>query len=150
MRKQKRRKRGGIRVRLAATPHKPAIPTIILANVRSLDNKLEHIGILRSTRRTVRECCVFVFVETWLNSSVPDGAGQLHRLACYRADRALVEGGKTRGGGLCVCVNVAWCRDAVVVSKHCSSLLEFMALKCRPFYLPTEFRAILFVAVYIH
>ncbi len=42
-RKQKRGKRGGIRARLAANPHKPAIPTIVLANVRSLDNKLDYI-----------------------------------------------------------------------------------------------------------
>ncbi len=41
-RKQKRGKRGGIRARLAANPHKPAIPTIELANVRSLDNKLDY------------------------------------------------------------------------------------------------------------
>ncbi len=35
-RKQKRGKRGGIRARLAANPNKPAIPTIVLANVRNL------------------------------------------------------------------------------------------------------------------
>ncbi len=57
-RKQKRGKRGGIRARLAANPHKPAIPSIVLANVRSLDNKLDHIRLLRSTQRTVRDCCV--------------------------------------------------------------------------------------------
>ncbi len=102
-RKQKRGKRGGIRARLAANPHKPAIPSIVLANVRSLDNKLDHIRLLRSTQRTVRDCCVFVFTETWLNNSVPDCAIQLEQLTCYRADRALVEGGKRRGGGaLCL------------------------------------------------
>ncbi len=58
-RKQKRGKRGGIRARLAANPHKPAIPTIVLANVRSLDNKLDYIRLLRSTQRTVRDCCVY-------------------------------------------------------------------------------------------
>ncbi len=96
-RKQKRGKRGGIRARLAANPHKPAIPTIILANVHSLDNKLDYIQLLRSTQRTVRDCCAFVFTETWLNNSVPDCAIQLDQLTCYRADRALVEGGKIRG-----------------------------------------------------
>ncbi len=101
-RKQKRGKRGGIRARLAANPHKPAIPTILLANLRSLDNKLDYIRLLRSTQRTVRDCCVFVFTETWLNNSVPDCAIQLEQLTCYRADRALVEGGKRRGGGLCL------------------------------------------------
>ncbi len=148
-RKQKRGKCGGIRARLAANPHKPAIPTIVLANVRSLDNKLDYIRLLRSTQRTVRDCCAFVFTETWLNNSVPDCAIQLDQLTFYRADRALVEGGKTRGGGLCVYINDAWCRNAVVVCKHCSSLVEFMIIKCRPFYLPREYTAILLVAVYI-
>ncbi len=149
-RKQKRGKRGGIRARLAANPHKPAIPTIVLANVCSLDNKLDYIRLLRSTQRTVRDFCVFVFTETWLNNSVPDCAIQLEQLTCYRADRALVEGGKRRSGGLCVYINDAWCRDAVVVCKHCSPLVEFMIIKCRPFYLPREYTAILLVAVYIY
>ncbi len=73
-----------------------------------------------------------MFTETWLNNSVPDCAIQLDQLTCYRADRALVEGGKRRGGGLCV-VNPWW------------SLI----IKCRPFYLPREYTAILLVAVYI-
>ncbi len=148
-REKKRGKRGGIRARLATNPHKPAIPTIVLANVRSLDNKLDYIRLLRSTQRTVRDCCAFVFMETWLNNNVPDCAIQLDQLTCYRADRALVEGGKTRGGGLCVYINDAWCRDAVVVCKHCSPLVEFIIIKCRPFYLPREYTAILLVAVYI-
>ncbi len=88
-------------------------------------------------------------METWLNNSVPDCAIQLEQLTCYRADRALVEGGKRRGGGLCVYINNVWCRDAVVVCKHCSPLVEFMIIKCRPFYLPREYTAILLVAVYI-
>ncbi len=144
-RKQKTGKCGGIQARLAANPHKPAIPT----NVRSLDNKLDYIRLLRSTQRTVKDCCVFVFTETWLSNSVPDCAIQLDQLSCYRADRVLVEGGKTRGGGLCVYINDAWCRDAVVVCIHCSPLVEFMIIKCRPFYLPREYTAIMLAAVYI-
>ncbi len=107
-RKQKRGKHGGIRARLVANPHKPAIPTIVLANICSLDNKLDYIRLLRSTQRTVRDCCVFMFTETWLNNSVPDCAIQLDQLTCYQADRALVEGGKFRCGGLCVYINDAW------------------------------------------
>ncbi len=90
-----------------------------------------------------------MFTETWLNNSVQDCAIQLDQLTCYRADRALVEGGKICGGGLCVYINDAWCCDAVVVCKHCSPLVEFMIIKCRPFYLPREYTAILLVAVYI-
>ncbi|KAK2897113.1 hypothetical protein Q8A73_013493 [Channa argus] len=138
-----------IRARLTANPHKPAIPMILLANVRLLDNKPDYIRLLRSTQRTVRDCSVFVFTETWLSNSNPDGTIQLDQLTCYRADRALVAGGKTRGGGLCVYTSYAWCRDAVVICKHCSPLVEFMIIKCRPFYLPREYTAILFVSVYI-
>ncbi len=45
--------------------------------------------------------------------------------------------------------NDAWCRDAVVVCKNCSPLVEFMIIKCRPFYLPREYTAIMLAAVYI-
>ncbi len=37
----------------------------------------------------------------------------------------------------------------MVLSKHCSSLVEFMVVKCRPFYSPRDFSAIVNVAVYI-
>ncbi len=81
--------------------------------------------------------------------SIPDSAIQLNRLTCYRADRDTALSGKTRGGGLCVYINKEWCNNAAVVSKHCSPLVEFMFVKCRPFYLPREFMAIVIVAVYI-
>lgn len=42
-----------------------------------------------------------------------------------------------------------WCCNAVMVSKLCSSLLEFMVVKCRPFYLPREFTASLPVTVHV-
>lgn len=97
----------------------------------------------------MRECCVFVFTETWLNNNIPDSAIQLDQLTRYRADRALIKGGKTVSGGVCVYIRDAWCQDAVVICRHCSPLMEFMIINCKPFYLPREFSAILLVAVYI-
>ncbi len=47
-------------------------------------------------------------------------------------------------------INKEWCNNAAVLSKHCSSLVEVMVVKCRPFYLSREFTAIVIVAVYIH
>ncbi len=146
---QKRGKRGGIRARLRANPTSPAIPSLMLSNVRSLENKLDLIQLSRSTQHETRDCCVFVFTETWLNDNIPDSAIQLHGLTCCRADRDSSLSGKTRGGGLCVYINKEWCNNAAVLSKHCSSLVEFMVVKCRPFYLPREFTAIVIVAVYI-
>ncbi len=75
---------------------------------------------------------------------------QLYRLTFCQADRDLLLSGKTRGGGLCVHINKEWCNNAAVLSKHCSSLVEVMVVKCRPFYLSREFTAIVIVAVYIH
>ncbi len=138
-------KRGGIQTRLRANPTRPALPTLMLSKVRSLVNNLDLIQLSRSTQHEARDCCVFVFTETWLNENIPDSAIQLHN--CYRADRSL--SGKTRGGGLCVYINKEWCNNAAVVSKDCSSLVEFMIVKCRPSYLPREFTAIVIVMVYI-
>ncbi len=127
---RKRGKRGGIRARLRANPTRPALPTLMLSNVCSLENKLDVIQLSRSTQHEARNCCVFVFTETWLNDNIPDSAIQQHGLTSYRADRDSSLSGKTRGGGLCVYINKEWCNNAAVLSKHCSSLVEFMFVKC--------------------
>lgn len=87
------------------------------------------------------------YPETWINDNIPDTAVQLEWLTCYRVDRALVSGGKTHGR-VCVYIHDIWCQVAVVVCRHCSLLLEFIIRRCRPFYLPREFTAILVAAVY--
>ncbi|XP_078796661.1 uncharacterized protein LOC144988994 [Oryzias latipes] len=61
----------------------------------------------------------------------------------------LVEGGKSRSGGLCVYIRDAQCWNARLVYQQCSPLAEFMIIKCRPFYLSREFSSILLVAAYI-
>ncbi|XP_049331041.1 probable RNA-directed DNA polymerase from transposon BS [Astyanax mexicanus] len=126
-----------------------AIPSLFLANVCSLDNKLDYIRLQRTTQREVRDCCVLVFVESWLNDNIPDSAIQLAGLTALRADRSAALPGKTRGGGVCVYINTEWCNNAVTVAKHCSPLVEFLIVKCRPFYLVREFSAVLIAAVYI-
>ena len=62
-RAQKRGKRGGINVRLKASPHRPAIPSILLANVRSLDTQLDELKLRMAAQREIRDCCAFVFTE---------------------------------------------------------------------------------------
>ncbi len=87
---QKRVKRGGIRARLRANPTRPAIPSLMLSNARPLENKLDLIQLSRSTQHETRDCCVFVFTETWLNDNIPDSAihltlftSQLLDLRCF-------------------------------------------------------------------
>ncbi len=53
---QKRGKRGGIRARLRANPTSPAIPSLMLSNVRSLENKLDLIQLSRSTQHETVVC----------------------------------------------------------------------------------------------
>lgn len=63
--------------------------------------------------------------------------------------RVMFMGGKTCSGGGCDYINDAWCHDTVVVWRHCSLLVEFIIVKCWPFYILREFTVILVVAVYI-
>ncbi|KAK3520766.1 hypothetical protein QTP70_032347 [Hemibagrus guttatus] len=86
-RKQKRGKWAGVRARLKTNPGRPAIPSIILSNICSLDNKLDYIRRQQTTWREYRDCCVFIFTETWLSDRVLDGAIQLDGLTVFRADR---------------------------------------------------------------
>ncbi|XP_063344797.1 interferon-induced very large GTPase 1-like [Pelmatolapia mariae] len=148
-RKRKRGKRAGVRARLKTNPSRPALPSIILSNVCSLDNELDYIRLQQATQREVRDCCVFVFTETWLSDRVPDPSIQLNGLASFRADRNAALCGKTRGGGLCVYINTKWCKNSVLVSSYCSSLVEFVTVRCRPFYLPREFTTVFIIGVYI-
>ncbi len=59
------------------------------------------------------------------------------------------ESGKTKGGGVCILVNKCWCMDVQTISTGCSPDLEHLMIKCRPFYLPWEFTAVIVTTVYI-
>ncbi|KAK3522602.1 hypothetical protein QTP86_027163 [Hemibagrus guttatus] len=80
-------RRGGVHARLKANPIRPALPSILLSNVCSLDYKLDYIRLERTTWCEYRDCCIFVFTETWLSDRVPDATIQLDRLTMFGADR---------------------------------------------------------------
>ncbi|KAK3506172.1 hypothetical protein QTP70_014844 [Hemibagrus guttatus] len=115
-------------------PSRPALPSIILSNVCSLDNKLDYIQLQRTTQCEYRDCCVFVFTKTWLSNRVPEAAIQLDGLTVFPADRNAALCSKTRSGGVCVYINTEWCKNSVLVSSYSSSLVEFVTVRCRPFY----------------
>ncbi|KAI4883243.1 hypothetical protein NFI96_004646 [Prochilodus magdalenae] len=145
-RKHKRGKRAGLRARLQASPYRPAVPSLFLAISRSLVNKMDEIR-LRITSNNMNSCVVII-TETWLNRSVPDAAIELAGHSIYRADRTEASG-KSRGGGLCIYIHNNWCTAADTIEQHCSQDLEFLTLRCRPFFLPREFSAVLLTAVYV-
>ncbi len=103
-RKQKRGKRAGLLARLKATGNRPAIPSIFLANVRALDNKIDLLRMHMSVHQEMRNCCILLMTETWLNSNMPDSAFQISGMSLLRADRNELLG-KTWGGGPCLFIN---------------------------------------------
>ncbi len=150
-RSRKRGKRAGVLVRLRRCAFRPPLPTILLANVQSLDNKLCELRARISYQRETRECCVICLTETWMSAMVPDSAIELTGFSVHRSDRTKELTGKSRGGGVCFYINNSWCdeRNLHSIKSFCSPDLEFHMLLCRPFWLPREFTAIIITAVYI-
>ncbi len=98
-RKKRSRKRAGVLVRLRRCAFRPPLPTILLANVQSLDNKLCELRARISYQRETRECCVICLTETWMSAMVPDSAIELTGFSVHRSDRTKELTGKSRGGG---------------------------------------------------
>ncbi|KAK2899376.1 hypothetical protein Q8A73_012505 [Channa argus] len=65
----------------------PPLPSLLLANVRSLENKLDELRARITTQREIRECCALIFTETWLSDKVPEDAIQLHTHSVHRGNR---------------------------------------------------------------
>ncbi len=148
---RKRGKRAGVLVRLRRHAFRPPLPTILLANVRSLDNKLCELRPRISYQRETRDCCIICLRETWMSAMVPDSAIELTGFSVHRSDRTKEFKGKSRGGGVCFYINNLWCdeRNLHSIKSFCSPDLELHMLLCRPFWLPREFTAIIITAVYI-
>lgn len=141
-RKQWRGKIGGLRAKLRLNPHRMALHSIFLANVCSLPGKLDELKIWVLTQKGLMDCNLMFFTETWLNSHVANSVVELEDRALFRADCSATATCNTRGRGNCIYVNKAQCTDSVVIVAHCSAELEFLIIKCRPFYLPQEFNCI--------
>ncbi len=150
-RRKHRGRRAGIRNRLRKRAHSPPLPSILLANVQSLENKMDDLRARISFQRDIRDCNILCLTETWLTPSVPDNAvTPSDNFSVLRMDRT-AEAGKTKGGGVCFMINKKWCdpRNISILSRSCSAHLEHLSIICRLFYLPREFTSIIITAVYI-
>ncbi len=151
-RRRKRGKRAGVLVRLRRRAFRPPLPTILLANIQSLDNKLCELRARISYQRETRDCCVICLTETWMSAMVPDSAIELTGFSVHRSDRTKELTGKSRGeGGVFVSISTTHgvMKGTYTIKSFCSPDLEFHTLLCRPFWLPREFTAIIITAVYI-
>ena len=131
-----------IRRRVANLP----LPSVLLANVKSLKNKWDELKSQISYQRDIQNCSILCFTELWLNNDIKNI--QLAGYTLYRQDRTAASR-KTLGGGLCIFVNNNWCMKSKEVRRFCSSEQEYLIISCRLHYLPREFTSIFFVAVYI-
>ena len=83
---------GGLNARLKLAPHRPSLPSIFLANVRSLPNKMDELRLRITTNKWIMYSNIMIFTETWLNSNVPDSAIDLAERYTLRADRTKESG----------------------------------------------------------
>ncbi|KAI3371528.1 hypothetical protein L3Q82_024117 [Scortum barcoo] len=90
-------------------------PSILLANVQSLDNKLDELRSRMVFQRDIKNCNVLVFTETWLDPLILDSAIVPEGLSIHRQDRT-IHSGKSKGGGVCFMVNNKWCSDVEIIS----------------------------------
>ncbi len=129
-RRRKRGKRAGVIIRLRRRAFRPPLPTILLANVQSLDNKLCELRARISYQRETRDCCVICLTETWMSAMVPDSAIELTGFSVHRSDRMKELTGKSRGGSVCFYINNSWCdeRNLHSIKSFCSPDLEFHML----------------------
>ncbi len=144
-------RRAGIRNRLRKRAHSPPLPSILLTNVQSLENKMDDLRARIRFQWDIRDCNIFCLTETWLTPSVAVTAvTPSDNFSALRMDRT-AEAGKTKGGGVCFMINKKWCdpRNISILSCSCSPHLEHLSIICRPFYLPREFSSIVVTAVYI-
>lgn len=146
---RKRGRRGGVLVRFRRRAHRPPLPAIILANVRSINNKTDELFNLLAFNREFKESSVLCLTETWLKQDKPDALVTPPGFTIHRKDRSQEQTGKSEGGGVCVMVNHRWCADTTIFAQSCSPLLEQITVNCRPFYSPREFSSFVIMTVYI-
>ncbi|KAK3562016.1 hypothetical protein QTP86_024486 [Hemibagrus guttatus] len=142
--KRKRGKRAGALVKLRQRGFRTVLPSIHLANLRSLPNKMDEL-LLSRTNKDFSNSAALCFTESWLNDAIPDSALNLPGFQLFRADRVAESAGKSRGGGTCFYINERWCTDVTALKKMCCPDLEAFFINCKPFYSPREFSSFILI-----
>ncbi len=146
-RTRRREKRAGALVKLRQRGLRAPLPSIHLANLRSLPNKTDKLLLLFQTNEDFSNSAAQCFTETWLNDAIPDGALNMVNFQLIRADHNVKSMGKSREGGTCFYINERWCTD--VLKKLCCSDLETLFINFKLFYSPREICSFILMSVYI-
>ena len=65
----------------------PPVPSILVANVQSLDNKVDEIRERVAFQRDIRGCNILCFTETWVSRDMQLESAQPPGFFVRRADR---------------------------------------------------------------
>lgn len=107
----------GILVSLRKRENWPPLPSILLTNVQSLDNKVDELRSRMPFKQDTKNCNVMVFTRTWLDPFDP-WLGYCHRRTLRSPRRSLLHGKQT-----------SWCSDVKINS--CSPNLEHLMIGYR-------------------
>ena len=88
----------GTLLKILRRARKLPLPSILLANVRSLENKIDDLRLWLSYQQAIKNCNILCFTETWLNEDKDNI--ELAGFSMHRQNRDATSG-KTRGGGVC-------------------------------------------------
>ncbi len=149
--KKHHRKCTGIHNRLRERPHSPPLPSILLTNVQSLENKMDYLRASISFQWDIRDCNILCLTETWLTPSVPDTAvtpsDNVYVLRMYRT----AEAGKTKGGGVCFMINKKWCDPRNICRSPARLIWNIFPLSAVHSISPTRFhRSLLLLFTFHH
>ena len=92
----RRGKKGGVRQRVRLWKNKPPLPTLTLANVWSIGNKIDEIRALTRFNGEFRCSSILCFTETWLHSSIPNKSIDINSFEIIRLDRSNAETKKSK------------------------------------------------------
>ncbi len=107
-RTRRRGKRAGALMKLRRRGLRTPLPSIHLANLRSLPNKTDELLLLSRLNKDFSNSAALCFTETWLNGAIPDSALHLPNFQLIRSDRDAESTGKSHGGGTCFYINERW------------------------------------------
>lgn len=114
---RKRGRKGGVRARFRRKPFRQPLPSIMLGNVRSIQNKMDELQASVQYLSDYRQSCLVCLSETWLAETDPESAIDLESFSVVRADRS-ASSGKSKGGGLCVFINNKYCSPSHVTVRN--------------------------------
>ena len=113
------------------------LPTLLVANVRSVINKVDELESVAY----VNNADVICITESWLNTSILDSMISLSNFVQFRKDRV-----HSCGGGVCIYINEKiYCRR---LERFEDPAIEFLWILLRPKRLPRSVSALLVAVIY--